>query len=84
MKIYWGVRGDGDRELVINNVLMGWVDGEHHVHCMWMTFQAEKDGRPQLIETQYPEDHDFETVEQAKEALLESAIVVYVGGFRGR
>lgn len=84
MNIEWEVESNGDHELHINYVYMGWVDGCNTVHCMWMTYDVEKDGRPHLIESQYPEDHKFKTVEQAKAALLESAVPIYIGGFRRR
>ena len=85
MEIEWLDDVDNDLKLVISNVYMGWVDDANSVHCMWMTYRDEEDDpRSNLIDSQYPEDHAFETVEQAKDALLESAIVAYIGGFRGR
>lgn len=84
MNIEWEVESNGDHDLTINDTRMGWVDYCNHVHCMWMTYNGEEDPREHLIESQYPENHKFETVEQAKAALLESAVPIYIGGFRGR
>lgn len=86
MEIEWRYnKVDGDVELWINGVDMGWVDGLNNVHCMWMTYRdVEDDAREHLIASQYPEDHGFETQEEAKAALLEAAVPVYIGGFRGR
>lgn len=73
-------------ELWIDGVDMGWVDRDMcTAHCMWMAqpgdFRVERD---HLLVTDYPEGHEFETVAQAKEALAEAAVVMYLGGFRGR
>lgn len=84
MNIEWKPPFGGDRELIINDVCMGWVDACNAVHCMWMTCYAEEDPREHLLQSQYPEGHAFETGEQAKAALLESAVPIYIGGFRGR
>lgn len=86
MKIEWVNRVSDDLELMINGVNMGWVDDENHVHCMWMTLKDVEDDDPRdhLIESQYPENTQFETREQARAALLESAVPIYIGGFRGR
>lgn len=86
MEIQWEGGFNRDLELTINGVHMGWVDDLNHVHCMWMTLKDAEDDDPRdhLIESQYPEDHEFETREQAKAALLESAVPMYIGGFRGR
>lgn len=86
MKIEWGGRIGNDLELMVNDVHMGWVDADNTVHCMWMTLKDVEDDDPRdhLIESQYPEKFNFETREQAQAALLESAVPVYIGGFRGR
>lgn len=85
MNIEW-VSRETIVDLMVNGVNMGWVDDENEVHCMWMTYRNEdyEDERTHLIDSQYPEDHNFETREQAQAALLESAVPVYIGGFRGR
>lgn len=83
MNIEWRQFSE-DLELWINSTNMGWVDDENRVHCMWMTYSADDDPSAHLIESQYPEDHVFEMREDAKAALLEPAVVMYVGGFRGR
>ena len=86
MNIEWNDGPDGDLELWLGEVNMGWVDDENYVHCMWMTYRDEDadDPRDHLIDSQYPEDFNFETRGQAQAALLESAVPIYIGGFRGR
>ena len=90
MKIEWHEDSwDGDLGIYINDCGMGWVDahvgGGYSVQCMWMA--ADDDARVksgQLSATDYPEDHVFATPDEAKQALLDHAIAVYIGGWRTR
>lgn len=92
MKIKWiqpGKRVDV-HELWIDKVDMGWVEpswehSKYRVSCMWMA--PADDSRVTaglLIATDYPEEHGFATIDEAKQALLESAIVMRLGGWKGR
>lgn len=85
MNVVWR-SDDSDTELWLNGVNMGWVDDELFVNCMWMAYREHPDDDPRqhLIDAQYPEDHQFDSIDEAKAALLESAVVAYIGGFRGR
>ena len=85
MEIEWRPGPSDDIELWLGDVNMGWVDKQNYVHCMWMTYRDEgEDPRDHLLNSQYPEDHEFKTTGQAQDALLESAVPIYIGGFRGR
>lgn len=87
MKIEWHGDPGYDQHLNINTTLMGWVqqyDDHYEAHCMWMREAGDervKDG--QMLATQYPEEHPFTTLDEAKAALLEYATVMYIGGWRG-
>lgn len=91
MKIEWvqPKRQRDVHELSIDKIDMGWVEpcaeGGLIVSCMWMS--DANDSRVKaglLVATDYPEEHTFATVEEAKHALLETATVMYIGGWRGR
>lgn len=93
MNIVWDTaayRG-ADHALHIDGIDMGWVDKrggdgtKYRVCCMWMT--STPDDRVtsgHLLATSYPEEHVFNTMDEAKQALLETATVMYIGGWRGR
>jgi hypothetical protein len=66
---------------------VGWVQHTQHINkfyckCMWMTHGG--DHRDWLYPEAYPENHMFDTSQEAEQALLECAIVVLLAGFRGR
>ena len=89
MKIKWIKLRGFNAELWIDGIDMGWVDangdGHYRVLCMWMT---EPDDRRviagELIASDYPEEHDFATLDEAKQALLDAATVMRIGGWEGR
>lgn len=95
MNIHWNdqstVSPKNDIDLLINGAYMGWVDrrGDNpdklRVCCMWMTTPPDhRIDSGVLIPTDYPEGVEFDTVDEAKQALLEPAIVMAIGGWRGR
>lgn len=81
MRAKWNKRPGGDEELHLHStagwIYMGWVQptiGGFNVLCCWLESSAED----------YPETKIFETAKQARRALKASAIVAFIGGFRGR
>jgi len=68
---------------------MGWVQNTNYTKfycmCSWMTdVKNESYQRPWLQQTTYPETHIFDTEHEAMQALIDSAMVAIIGGFRGR
>jgi hypothetical protein len=87
MKIKWKDSKQLKRNhLEINGRLMGWISVEDtgfSVLCMWMREPGDDRVLAGLMyPTQYPEDTIFETFAQARAALLDSARVIYMGGWR--
>jgi hypothetical protein len=96
MKPEWEHNRAGDWNLHLNNVFMGWVyrDGasgtKYRVCCMWMAMDTgigQPDSRVtigHLWRQDFPEEEVFDALEDAQQALFETATVAYMGGFRGR
>ncbi len=88
MKIEWTDRSKSlvRNHLEINGRMMGWVSVEEtgfSVHCMWMrTPDDDRVLAGLMYPTQYPEDTIFETFAKARAALLDSARVIYISGWR--
>ena len=68
---------------------LGWVQNtnerDYYCMCSWMT-ELPRDSyqRPWLQPSAYPEEHIFKSEHEAMQALIDSAMVAVIGGFRGR
>lgn len=74
---------------VTNTITLGWVQNTNHTQfyclCAWMTdMERESYQRPWLWPTAYPEEHAFDTEQEAMQALIDASMVAIIGGFRGR
>lgn len=69
---------------------LGWVQHNpvatrFYCLCSWMTdIPNDSYTRPWLQTSTYPEGHNFGTEHEAMQALIDSAMVAIIGGFRGR
>ena len=69
---------------------LGWVQHnpiatKFSCMCSWMTdMPNDSYNRRWLQKSTYPEGHNFGTEHEARQALIDSATVAIIGGFRGR